>query len=47
MDRMEHKIGDKAEQEIVFFKNNDECPTCEQHIDEKILKSTGYRESVQ
>ena len=25
----------KAEQEIVFFKNNDECPTCEQHIDEK------------
>ena len=32
--RMEHKSS-KAEQEIKFFKDNDNCPTCEQHIDEK------------
>jgi len=40
--RMEHKTN-KAEQEIVFFKNNDECPTCEQHIDEK-FKSKAIEE---
>ena len=32
--RMEHK-SNKAEQEIKFFKDNDNCPTCEQHIDEE------------
>jgi len=32
--RMEHKSS-KAEQEIKFFKDNDNCPTCEQHIDEE------------
>ncbi len=32
--RMEHKSL-KAEQEIKFFKDNDNCPTCEQHIDEE------------
>ena len=32
--RMNHK-STKAEQEISFFKDNDNCPTCEQHIDEE------------
>ena len=32
--RMSHKSS-KAEQEITFFKDNDNCPTCEQHIDEE------------
>ena len=32
--RMNHKSS-KAEQEIAFFKDNDNCPTCEQHIDEE------------
>jgi len=32
--RMNHKSS-KAEQEITFFKDNDNCPTCEQHIDEE------------
>jgi DNA repair exonuclease SbcCD ATPase subunit len=32
--RMEHK-SNKAEQEIKFFNDNDNCPTCEQHIDEE------------
>ena len=40
--RMEHKTN-KAEQEIDFFKNNDECPTCDQHIDEK-FKSKAIEE---
>ena len=31
---MNHKSS-KAEQEITFFKDNDNCPTCEQHIDEE------------
>ena len=28
----------KARQEIEFFEKNDECPTCEQHIDEEFKK---------
>ena len=32
--RMNHKSS-KSEQEITFFKDNDNCPTCEQHIDEE------------
>ena len=35
--RMDHKSS-KAEQEITFFKDNDNCPTCEQHIDEEFKK---------
>ena len=35
--RMDHKSS-KAEQEIIFFKDNDNCPTCEQHIDEEFKK---------
>ena len=35
--RMDHKSS-KAEQEITFFKDNDSCPTCEQHIDEEFKK---------
>jgi len=30
--RMDHKSS-KAKQEILFFNENDNCPTCEQHID--------------
>ena len=40
--RMEHK-SNKAEQEIKFFKDNDNCPTCEQHIDEE-FKSKAIEE---
>ena len=40
--RMNHKSS-KAEQEITFFKDNDNCPTCEQHIDEE-FKSKAIEE---
>jgi DNA repair exonuclease SbcCD ATPase subunit len=40
--RMDHKSS-KAEQEITFFKDNDNCPTCEQHIDEE-FKSKAIEE---
>ena len=32
--KMEEKSS-KAEEEIKFFQENDDCPTCEQHIDEE------------
>ena len=32
--KMEQKSS-KAEEEIKFFQENDDCPTCEQHIDEE------------
>ena len=35
--KMEEK-SNKAKQEINFFELNDECPTCEQHIDEEFKK---------
>ena len=40
--KMDHKSS-KAKQEIDFFKSNDECPTCEQHIDEE-FKSKAIEE---
>ena len=40
--RMEHKSS-KAKQEITFFEENDNCPTCEQHIDEE-FKSKAIEE---
>ena len=41
MKQIEFKINQKssnAEKEIKFFKENDNCPTCEQHIDEEFKK---------
>ncbi len=41
MRQIEYKMSEKsskAEQEIKFFKENDNCPTCEQHIDEEFKK---------
>ena len=41
MRQIEFKINQKsfnAEKEIKFFKENDNCPTCEQHIDEEFKK---------
>ena len=35
--KLEEK-SNKAKQEIEFFELNDECPTCEQHIDEEFKK---------
>ena len=38
MKQIEFKMNQKsssAEKEIKFFKENDNCPTCEQHIDEE------------
>ena len=32
--KMDHKSS-VAKKDIEFFKNNDECPTCDQHIDEE------------
>ena len=40
--RMDHKSS-KAKQEITFFEENDNCPTCEQHIDEE-FKSKAIEE---
>ena len=40
--RMDHKSS-KAKQEILFFNENDNCPTCEQHIDEE-FKSKAIEE---
>ena len=40
--RMDHKSS-KAKQEILFFNENDNCPTCEQHIDEE-FKSRAIEE---
>ena len=40
--RMDHKTS-KAKQEITFFEENDNCPTCEQHIDEE-FKSKAIEE---
>ena len=39
---MDHKSS-KAKQEITFFEENDNCPTCEQHIDEE-FKSKAIEE---
>ena len=39
---MDHKSS-KAKQEILFFNENDNCPTCEQHIDEE-FKSKAIEE---
>ena len=44
--QIEYKMSvksSKAEQEIKFFKENDNCPTCEQHIDEE-FKSKAIKE---
>ena len=40
--RMDHKSS-KAKQEITFFEENDNCPTCEQQIDEE-FKSKAIEE---
>ena len=39
--KLEEK-SNKAKQEIEFFELNDECPTCEQHIDEEFKKKAIY-----